>query len=123
MKRLRLEWTGNFSLNNKRVGAHWRSHQAENVTLKEWARMAASDDGTVFDGPVTVEAMTTYPTGVLPDADAIALVMKYVLDGIVLSGAIPDDTGEYVRSMTYYASVRDTTRPRSLIVLMKEAAR
>jgi len=119
MKTLRIEWTGPFSLNNQRVGAHWRAHTAENTTLHQFANMSASDQGIVFESPVTVEACMTVPKGILPDADSIALAVKYVIDGIVESGAIADDSPQYVRSVTYHAAEKDPDRPRSLIVMVK----
>ncbi len=68
---LRLVWDGPFTLVNAR-GGHWSNHAAENATLRRWAEMTGTDQGVVFGGPVTIEALMTVHRGVLPDCDAIA---------------------------------------------------
>ncbi len=81
--------------------------------------MTGTDQGVVFGGPVTIEALMTVHRGVLPDCDAIAAAVKPVIDGIVDAGVILDDSPEHVRSITYHAPKRSDAR--RLVVLVKES--
>ena len=117
---LELVWDGPFTLVNARSG-HWSNHAAENATLRRWAEVTGTDEGVVFGGPVTIEALMTVHRGVLPDCDAIAAAVKPVIDGIVDAGVILDDSPEHVRSITYLAPQRSDAR--RLVVLIKEAAK
>ena len=119
-KTLRLKWSGPFTLNNQRVGAHWRTHTAENTMLHQWAATASRDQQTTFTGPVRIEALMTQPAGRLPDADSIALATKYVIDGLQTGGVFPNDGPEYVRQVTYHAPEKTPNQPRSLIVLVTD---
>jgi len=111
-------WDGPFTLVNARRG-HWSNHAAENATLRRWAEVTGTDEGVVFVGPVTIEALMTSQRGVLPDCDAIAAAVKPVIDGIVDAGVILDDSPEHVRSITYHAPQRSDAR--RLVVLIKES--
>ena len=115
---VRLVWDGPFTLVNARTG-HWSKHAAENAKLRRWAETAGTDQGVVFGGPVTIEALMTVHRGVLPDCDAIAAAVKPVIDGIVDAGVIHDDSPEHVRSITYHAPKRSDAR--RLVVLVREA--
>ena len=81
--------------------------------------MTGTDQGVVFGGPVTIEALMTVRRGVLPDCDAIAAAVKPVIDGIVDAGVILDDSPKHVRSITYHAPKRSDGR--RLVVLVREA--
>jgi hypothetical protein len=55
----------------------------------------------------------------LPDPLAEAPTVKAAIDGIVDAGVIPDDTGEYVRSIAFVPAVH-SDRDR-LVLLIEEA--
>jgi len=118
IRSVRLVWDGPFTLVNARTG-HWSKHAAENAKLRRWAEKTGTDQGVVFGGPVTIEALMTVHRGVLPDCDAIAAAVKPVIDGIVDAGLILDDSPEHVRSITYHAPRRSDGR--RLVVLIKES--
>ena len=118
IRSVRLVWDGPFTLVNARTG-HWSKHAAENAKLRRWAEMTGTDQGIVFGGPVTIEALMTVHRGVLPDCDAIAAAVKPIIDGIVDAGVILDDSPKHVRSITYHAPKRSDAR--RLVVLIKEA--
>ena len=82
------------------------------------AEVSGTDQGVVFGGPVTIEALMNSQRGVFPDCDAIAAAVKPVIDGIVDAGVILDDSPEHVRSITYHAPRRSDAR--RLVVLIKE---
>ncbi len=117
---MRIVWDGPFTLVNARSG-HWSANHAEDAMLRQWAAMAGADTGVWFDGPVEVHAVMTVATGVLPDAGAIALAVKHVIDGLVDADVIRDDTPEYVVSETYHAPER--TGQRTLRVALREVER
>ena len=66
----------------------------------------------------TVDAQMTSTTNGLADADAIAGVMKPILDGIVDAGILPDDGPRHVRWIRYIAP--EKTGVRSVWVRLRE---
>ncbi|MEM9521588.1 MAG: hypothetical protein AAGA37_19925 [Actinomycetota bacterium] len=117
--RLRLVWDGPFTLLNARSG-HWWANAAEDAQLRAWAGHKTTQAGVRFDEPVVIEAVMTSPHK-LADCDAIGPPVKHVIDGMVDGGAIPDDSPEWVRSLTLHAPEKAETR--TLVVLMRPADR
>lgn len=69
--------------------------------------------------PVAVFARAYVRGGTLPDADAIAPMVKAVLDGIVDAQIIPDDSGQYVHFLGYGKPERDRSlkNPRRTLLV------
>lgn len=65
---------------------------------------------TRMDYPVTVHCSQVCRAGTtLPDAGAMALVAKAVIDGVVRAGRLPDDSPEWVKAITFYAPIHGST--------------
>lgn len=69
---------------------------------------------------IEVTCWGVYPGGRLPDPDACAPSLKGVLDGIVDAGVIPDDTGEWVKAITYLPAVKEKGVDAALHVLIED---
>jgi crossover junction endodeoxyribonuclease RusA len=91
---------------------------------KEWrqAFLAVTKRARVpkMPGGIIVSVVQTCRRGTpLPDPLAEAPTVKAAIDGIVDAGVIPDDTGEWVRSIAFVPAIH-SDRDR-LILLIEEA--
>lgn len=100
---------------------HYRKVSADR---KKWRGMGAAAAETAAIPPLASMKVTcwgVYPGGRLPDPDACAPSLKGVLDGIVDAGVIPDDTGEWVKAITYLPAVKERGVDAALHVLIEDA--
>jgi hypothetical protein len=103
---------------------HQLHHFARSKVRKNWRTLAATMARAAGIPPLTAVDVTVqgrYPGGVLPDTDALQPAVKGVLDGLVDSGVIPDDRGEFVHSLRFLAPRVEPGRPPSLLVQITEA--
>ena len=56
-------------------------------------------------GPVDIEVRCGM-SGTLQDIGNCYTSAKAAIDGLVLAGLLPDDTGEHIRSLTFYPPIR-----------------
>ena len=61
-----------------------------------------------------------YKTLPLTDPEAVAPSAKCVIDGLVDWGAWPNDTGEWVKAVTFLPPTLDRGHPHALIVTLEE---
>lgn len=109
-----FEWL----LQNHRV--HRQVEAKKKASLRSKAGWMAKAELLSMGTPVAVFARAYVRGGTLPDADAIAPMVKAALDGIVDAGIIPDDSGAYVPLTGYGRPERDrtlTTKHALLIAL------
>jgi crossover junction endodeoxyribonuclease RusA len=66
----------------------------------------AHDAGIPPLGAVHVTARAVYLKGALTDPGACAPTVKGCIDGLVDARVMPDDTGQYVHSITYLPAVK-----------------
>lgn len=86
---------------------HYQKAAIKRRSLRSKAGWAAKALLVPVEGAVAVYGQAEVPKGVLPDADAIAPMMKAILDGLVDAGIIRDDTGREVPLIGYFAPVRN----------------
>lgn len=89
-----LRWT-----NRHASAAHAKRLRAQ--TAEAVKQLLETGDATACTEPCYIVAQLTTSTRRFPDADAISITCKHVIDGIVDAGALPDDSPQYVRSVTY----------------------
>lgn len=102
--------------------AHNMHHRAVSADRKRWREAGfalAAVKGIPTCEAITVECWGRYPNrAALPDADAIAPALKGFLDGLVDAGVVADDSGAFVRSITYRAPVVEPGDP-AMVVLVR----
>lgn len=98
-----LRWT-----NRHAAAAHTRRLRAE--TAAAVTEMLENGTATACHAPCYIVAQLTTATRRFPDADAIAITCKHIIDGIVDAGALPDDSPEHVRSVTYLHPIKTGRR-------------
>ncbi|MSS84517.1 hypothetical protein FYJ24_07010 [Actinomycetaceae bacterium WB03_NA08] len=94
-------------LQNHRV--HYQAASLKRVAIKNKTAWLAKTNLEPAKGPVAIYARAYIRTGPLCDADAIAPMVKAAIDGLVIAGIIPDDTGEHVPLVGYGRPARDRT--------------
>ena len=70
---------------------------------------------------IRVTAQQTQAKGKLPDPMSCTAAVKAGVDGLVDAGVIPDDTGEYLRSVVFVPAVREDKD--SLMMIIEEVER
>ena len=83
---------------NRFMGAKLKKDATELVTWQ-----AKKYAGKVKEFPVNIVFTWHVPSnrGKLPDPDNIAFKQKFVLDGLVHAGVLPDDTYKYIESLMH----------------------
>lgn len=71
-------------------------------------------------GQVAITVRPFYDRGPLPDTDAVQPTVKAIIDGMVRYGVIPDDNGEYVRTLTYQSPLLSKGGGCGIIVAVEE---
>lgn len=102
---------------------HYQAASRRAAAIREKAFYYAKRDLTPCKGPVAVFARVRVPSrkGKLPDADAIAPIVKHVIDGFVDAGIMPDDSGEYVYLVGYGRPERDKTlKTREIQIILTD---
>lgn len=93
----------------------WKTGAREKKDLTEWCRyffLAALKDGRV--SPITGRAdidVTWYEFDRRRDHDNILAGLKFILDGAVRAGVLPDDSQKYIRDIHSTVKV-DKKNPR-----------
>lgn len=105
-----------WMLANHRLHPQVKARKA--AALREKAGWLARADLSPISGPLAVFARAYVRGGILPDADAIAPMVKPVIDGIVDAGIMPDDDGEHVYLVGYGRPARDRTLKPGMHSLM-----
>lgn len=108
------------TLTNAVHNMHFRKASAER---KKWRGMglALAEQAKVPScTAIEVTCWGVYPGGRLPDPDAVAPSLKGVLDGLVDAGVVPDDTGEWVKAITYLPAVKEKGVDAALHVLIED---
>ena len=102
---LAIIYEGKVTLVNARKSRHWAKNAAENKTLREWAGWAAVEAKVGDLSPVTIIFQLTTRTAHRVDVDACQGASKPIIDGLVDAGVMPDDNGDHVKSISYFAPV------------------
>jgi hypothetical protein len=110
---------------NKVYGEHWRTRHEIVQAARQEAKIVAIICGLGRAKPkpaaVSIEATPINPDGRwLADVGAIYPHVKAAIDGIVDSGAIPNDTPEYVRRITMHPPEVVPGRKVGLFILVLE---
>jgi hypothetical protein len=103
-------------LQNHRV--HYQVAARKKKQIRHDAAIYARRDLSPCVGPVAIYARAYVRGGVLPDADAIAPMVKAAIDGLVDAGIIPNDDGENVYLVGYGRPARDRTLKPGMHALM-----
>lgn len=109
------------TLTNQAHNWHYRKVSADRKKWRAMGHALAELANVPACGSIEVTCWGAYPGGRLPDPDACAPSLKGVLDGIVDAGVIPDDTGEYVKAITYLPAVKEKGIDAALHVLIEDA--
>lgn len=103
-------------LQNHRV--HYQVAARRKKQIRHDAAIIGRRDLTPVHGPVAIYARAYVRGGTLPDADAIAPMVKAAIDGLVDARIIPNDDGENVYLVGYGRPVRDRTLKPGMHALM-----
>lgn len=106
--------------NAERAGNRWK--RAEDT--KEWRVMFAWLARKERIPPmrwINIIAQPSQKRGRLQDTAACNPSVKAAIDGLVDAGVVPDDTGEYVRQITFLPCVRGEDRLTLIIQGEKDA--
>lgn len=117
-----IDWLGRPTLANKVHNMHYRAVSADRKRWREAGCQAARLAKVRPCDAVTLECWGRYPSGRLPDADAVAPSLKGVIDGLVDAAVVTDDDGTRVRAITYRAPVVTRGLPAALVVVITECA-
>ena len=104
-------WTVNAERNRHWA---WRSTRA-----KQWRTDAFYTARAARIPPMdacTIVVRVEQAKGRLADPEAHSPPFKACLDGIVDAGVLPDDTGEYVREVTFCAPTRSADKIDKLVI-------
>lgn len=106
-----MRWIGTHLIrtptNNQEIRKHWSERATSGLRHDFWA--LANEHGNKaprFKTPVIITVFHEYTMGgnkKLPDTDAAYFAAKAALDGLVDARVIPNDTGEWVLSITHEA--------------------
>ncbi len=108
-------------LQNHRV--HYQQAARMKAQIRRDAAIIGKRDLEPAIGPVAIFARAYIKSGVLPDADAIAPMVKAAIDGLVDARILPDDSGQYVHLIGYGRPARDRTlkpRMRALMLVITD---
>ena len=108
------------TLANAVHGWHYRKVSADRKKWRAMGHHLAELAQVPPCSAIEVTCWGVYPGGRLPDPDACAPSLKGVLDGIVDAGVIPDDTGEWVKAITYLPAVKAKGATPALHVLLED---
>ena len=106
------EWT----LQNHRL--HPQAKAKKVKALRNKAGWLARQNLEPVIGPVAIFARAYVKSGILPDADAIAPMVKAAIDGLVDARIIPNDDGENLYLVGYGRPSRDRTLKPKMHALM-----
>lgn len=103
-------------LQNHRV--HYQVAARRKKQIRHDAAIIGRRDLSPCVGPVAIYARAYVRAGILPDADAIAPMVKAAIDGLVDAGIIPNDDGEHLHLVCYGRPGRDRTLKPNMRALM-----
>ena len=103
-------------LQNHRV--HYQQAARMKAQIRRDAAIIGKRDLEPAIGPVAIFARAYVKSGVLPDADAIAPMVKAAIDGLVDARIIPNDDGENLYLVGYGRPSRDRTLKPKMHALM-----
>jgi crossover junction endodeoxyribonuclease RusA len=105
--------------------AHQLHHHAVSADRKQWRKAGCILARQANIPPLDrceIEVTARYPDRrSLPDPDGVAPAAKGVIDGLIDAGIVPDDSGDYVASITYHAPVVAPGKPAALLVTVRAA--
>jgi crossover junction endodeoxyribonuclease RusA len=108
------------TLTNAVHNMHFRKASAERKKWRGMGLALAEQAKVPACTAIEVTCWGVYPGGRLPDPDAVAPSLKGVLDGLVDAGVVPDDTGEWVKAITYLPAVKEKGVDAALHVLIED---
>jgi Holliday junction resolvase RusA-like endonuclease len=85
---------------NKHVGAKAKSEQTEAVTWSIRSAGLKPMDGPIEVGISWIEGRKK--NGALRDVDNIQFASKFILDGLVDCGIVPDDSPKFIRNVYHH---------------------
>ena len=104
---LELEITGRATFLNEYINAERRNRFIASKIKKDETEAVVSQTlkhaGKVTEFPVNI-IFTWHVVpkrGKYPDPDNVSFAQKFVLDGLVKAGVLPDDTREYIESLMH----------------------
>ena len=112
---------GTWILQNHRL--HYQQVAKRKHQIRHDAMILARQGMDPVVGPAAIFARAYIKSGVLPDADAIAPMVKAAIDGLVDARILPDDSSENVPLVGYGAPARDRTlkpRMRALMLVITD---
>ena len=108
------------TLTNAVHNMHYRKASADRKLWRLHGEAGAIAAGIPACDAIEITCWGVYPGGRLPDPDACAPSLKGVLDGLVDAGVVPDDTGEWVKAITYLPAVKEKGVDAALHVLIED---
>jgi len=108
------------TLTNQAHRWHYRTISADRKKWRGLGLALAEQAKVPACTAIEVTCWGVYPGGRLPDPDAVAPSLKGVLDGLVDAGVVPDDTGEWVKAITYLPAVKEKGVDAALHVLIED---
>jgi hypothetical protein len=114
-----IDWMGRPHTSNDERRKHWRALSRIHAAWRSAGQQAALIHKLRAMPPCVVTVQARYKGGRVTDPDGCAPSVKCVLDGLVDRGVWPDDTGEWVRSITYLPPLVDRSKPDALIVRVR----
>ena len=105
-----------YVLQNHRL--HYQVLSRKKSIIRAKAGMVARAEMMPVKGPAAIFARLYVKSGVLPDADAIAPMVKAAIDGLVDARIIPNDDGENLYLVGYGRPSRDRTLKPKMHALM-----
>lgn len=114
---LRIPWIGP-SMNVIWAGKHW-SLRKRIADEAHWAVHAVARDLVMFAAPVRLE-FTPKHKGRPYDPSNYAVTVKAIEDGLVMSGILPGDTGDKIKSVTIHAPEKLRAEQSYMLVKISE---
>lgn len=105
-------------LQNKYRTLHFRVWGPINKRWRETFYILALEKKTKFFTPVNITVVHEVAKGIIPDCGACAPCVKAAIDGLVDGKVIPDDTPEWLHSITFLAP-KKTGRDALTLVIEK----
>lgn len=110
-----------LTTNAERAGNRW----ARAGFVSDWRKAfaeAAREEGVPPMQWINVTVQPFQKRGPLQDTAACNPAAKAAIDGLVDAGVVPDDTGEYVRQITFLPCVRGDNQLTIIIQGVREDA-
>lgn len=110
-----------LTTNAERAGNRW----ARASSVREWREAFASiakEEGIPAMAWINVTVQPFQKRGPLQDTAACNPAAKAAIDGLVDAGVVPDDTGDYVRQITFLPCVRGDDQLTIIIQGVREDA-